>query len=100
VSDDQRTAEGAPEVEPVDQPGVDSGEIETLSGGSISIPVVEEQIVVTKRPVVRERIVIRKDVETRTERVEDDLRRERVEAQQMPGEESSPSEPADEGSEA
>ena len=56
----------------------DSGEIETLPDGSVSIPVLEEEIVVTKRVVVRERIVVRKEVATRTERVEADVRRERV----------------------
>jgi hypothetical protein len=57
----------------------DSGEIETLPDGSVSIPVLEEELVVTKRVVVRERIVVHKDVATRVERVEDELRRERVE---------------------
>jgi len=56
----------------------DSGEIETLPDGSVSIPVLEEEIVVTKRVVVRERIVVRKEVATRTERVEAEVRRERV----------------------
>jgi uncharacterized protein (TIGR02271 family) len=53
--------------------------VETLPDGSISIPVFEEQLVVEKRLVVRERVVIRKYRETRQERVEADLRRERVE---------------------
>ena len=57
----------------------DSGEIETLPDGSISIPVLEEELVVAKRLVVRERIVIRKATTTRTETVEAELRRERVE---------------------
>ena len=35
----------------------DSGEIETLPDGSVSIPVLEEELVVTKRVVVRERII-------------------------------------------
>lgn len=56
----------------------DSGEIETLPDGSISIPVLEEELVVTKRVVVRERIVIRKETRTDTQTVEVDLRRERV----------------------
>jgi uncharacterized protein (TIGR02271 family) len=56
----------------------DSGEIETLPDGSVSIPVLEEQLVVTKRTVVRERIVVRKEVATETERVEAELRREHV----------------------
>jgi uncharacterized protein (TIGR02271 family) len=54
----------------------DSGEIEILPDGSISIPVLEEELVVTKRTVVRERLVIRKEVVTETQRVEAELRRE------------------------
>jgi len=57
----------------------DSGEIETLPDGSVSIPVLEEEIVVSKRVVVRERIVVRKEVTTETEHVEAELRREHVE---------------------
>lgn len=56
----------------------DSGEVETLPDGSVSIPVLEEELVVTKRVVVRERIVIRKESRTKTETVEADLRREHV----------------------
>jgi uncharacterized protein (TIGR02271 family) len=62
----------------------DSGEIEILPDGSISIPVLEEELVVTKRKVVRERLVIRKEVITETERVEAELRRERVDVD-LPG---------------
>ena len=57
----------------------DSGEVETLSDGSISIPVLEEEVVVTKRVVVRERIVIRKATTTEHRRIEAELRKERVE---------------------
>jgi uncharacterized protein (TIGR02271 family) len=56
----------------------DSGELEVLPDGSISIPVLEEELVVTKRTVVRERLVIRKEVVTETQRVEAELRREHV----------------------
>ena len=56
----------------------DSGEIETLPDGSISIPILEEQLVVTKRLVVRERIIVRKQVTTLHHVVEAELRRERV----------------------
>ena len=65
-------------VERVPAGRVDSGEIETLADGSVSIPVLEEEIVVTKRVVVRERIVVRKEVATEVERVEAELRREHV----------------------
>lgn len=70
-----------PQEEPVERVPAgegDSGEIETLPDGSVSIPVLEEQLVVTKRTVVRERIVVRKEVATETERVEAELRREHV----------------------
>lgn len=57
----------------------DGGGIETLEDGSISIPVYEERLVVTKEVVLVERVVIRKQVETVRERVRDELRKERVE---------------------
>jgi uncharacterized protein (TIGR02271 family) len=57
----------------------DSGEIETLPDGSLSIPLYEEELVVTKRTVLRERVIVRKQIAARTERVEAELRREQVE---------------------
>ena len=57
----------------------DSGEIETLPDGSLSIPLYEEELVVSKRTVLRERVIIRKELAARTERVEAQLRREQVE---------------------
>jgi uncharacterized protein (TIGR02271 family) len=59
----------------------DSGEIETLPDGSISIPVFEEQLVVEKRLVVRERIVIRKHTVVEHELVEADLKKERIDVE-------------------
>jgi uncharacterized protein (TIGR02271 family) len=56
----------------------DSGEIETRPDGSVSIPVLEEEVVVSKRLVVRERVIIRKSVTTERRRVEADIRKERV----------------------
>jgi uncharacterized protein (TIGR02271 family) len=56
----------------------DSGEIETLPDGSISIPLLEEELVVTKRVVVRERIVVRKETEVEAREVRAELRRERL----------------------
>jgi uncharacterized protein (TIGR02271 family) len=73
-----RTTEDV-EMEHVDPEEDDSGEIETLPDGSLSIPVLEEELVVTKRVVVRERIIVRKHTRTEQARVEADLRRERVE---------------------
>jgi uncharacterized protein (TIGR02271 family) len=76
---------GSPKDEPVERRPAgeeDSGEIETLPDGSVSIPVLEEELVVTKRVVVRERIIVHKDVATRIEHVETELRQERVELEQ------------------
>ena len=58
---------------------VDSGEVEILEDGSISIPVFQEELVIEKRLVVRERVVVRKHTVTEERLVEADLRRERVE---------------------
>jgi uncharacterized protein (TIGR02271 family) len=57
----------------------DSGKIETLPDGTISIPVYEEQLVVTKRIVLKERILIRKETVSERQRVRADLRKEYVE---------------------
>jgi uncharacterized protein (TIGR02271 family) len=59
----------------------DSGEIETLPDGSISIPLLEEELVVSKRLVVRERVIIRKRTVTEETRVEEELRKERIEVE-------------------
>ena len=56
----------------------DSGKIETLPDGSISVPLFEEELVVTKRKVLRERVIIRKDTLTDWETVEAELRREHI----------------------
>jgi uncharacterized protein (TIGR02271 family) len=56
----------------------DSGKIETLPDGSVSIPLYEEELVVTRKTVLRERVVIRKENVTEWQRVEAELRRERV----------------------
>ncbi len=61
--------------------GPDSGEIETLADGSISIPLFEEELVVEKRLRVRERIVIRKHTRTEQHHVEAELRREEIEVE-------------------
>jgi len=57
----------------------DSGEVEVLEDGSISIPVFQEELVIEKRLVVRERVIVRKHTVTEERLVEADLRRERVE---------------------
>ena len=62
----------------------DSGEVEILADGSVSIPVFEEELVIEKRLVVRERVIVRKHTVTEERRVEADLRRERVEVEADP----------------
>ena len=64
--------------ERVPAPQGDSGKIETLPDGSISIPIYEERLVVTRQTVLRERVIIRKELVTEWETVEAELRRERV----------------------
>jgi stress response protein YsnF len=66
-------------IDPNEDPNEeDSGEIETLPDGSLSIPILEEELVITKRVVVRERIIIRKRIQKEQVLVEADLRKERV----------------------
>ena len=62
-------------VAPAEQ---DSGQVETLEDGSISIPILEEELVITKRLVVRERVILRKRVTTEQRVVEAELRREHI----------------------
>lgn len=57
----------------------DPGGVLHLPDGALSIPVYEEQLVVTKRIVLKERVVIRKEVVAARERIETELRKERVE---------------------
>ena len=56
----------------------DTGEIITLPDGSVSVPLLEEEIIVTKRTVVRERVIIRKRTVTEEHTVEAAVRRERI----------------------
>ena len=62
----------------------DSGKVEYLPDGSISIPIFEEEIVVTKRMVVRERLVIRKEQRIERVVVPVELQRERIEIEADP----------------
>lgn len=62
----------------------DSGEVEVLPDGSLSIPVFQEELVIEKRLVVRERVIVRKHTVTEDRLVEADLRRERVEVDADP----------------
>ena len=59
----------------------DSGEIETLEDGSISIPLFEERLVVNKELFVRERVILRKRTVTEQHRIEAELRKERIEVE-------------------
>ncbi len=68
-----------PELERAEVREGDSGQVETLPDGSLSIPVFEEQIVVEKRRVLRERVIVRKATVVEEQVVTADLRRERVE---------------------
>ena len=73
------------ELEHSDVTEGDSGKVETLPDGSLSIPVFEEQIVVEKRLVLRERVVLRKHTVYEEETVTADVRRERLEVVADPG---------------
>jgi len=57
----------------------DSGQVETLADGSLSIPIFEEQIFVEKRMVVKERVIVRKRTVVEQQVVTAELRRERLE---------------------
>jgi uncharacterized protein (TIGR02271 family) len=59
----------------------DSGKIETLADGSISIPLFEERLVVTKELFVRERVILRKRTVTEEHRIEAELRKEHIEVE-------------------
>lgn len=67
------------DIERIAAIGDDPGGVVNLPDGGISIPVYEEELVVTKRVVLKERIVIRKRVTTAPARVDVELQRERVE---------------------
>jgi len=67
------------DLERVPVEGEDSGQIETLPDGSISVPLFAEELVIEKRLVVRERVIVRKRTEVERHVIEADLRQERVE---------------------
>ena len=60
-----------------------SGEVSEAEIGEdeVEVPVVEEEAVVSKRPVVKEEVRIRKDVVEETEVVEEDVRREEIDVE-------------------
>ena len=53
----------------------------------IRVPIMEEEVVVEKRPVVKEELVISKDRVQDTETVEADLRKERIDVEEVRGRE-------------
>lgn len=57
----------------------------------IRVPIMEEEVIVEKRPVVKEELVIAKERVQDTETVEADLRKERVDVEQVRGREDEPS---------
>jgi uncharacterized protein (TIGR02271 family) len=74
----------------------DDGQVHSYSDGSISIPILEEELVITTRTVVRERVLVTKSTTTANEVVEADLQKQRVEvhgdesiSDRMPSEEGS-----------
>ena len=68
------------------EPG-DDGEVHELADGTLSIPVFEEQIVVTRRTVVRERVLLRRQIVAETVQVNEEVRREQFELESRDGEE-------------
>jgi uncharacterized protein (TIGR02271 family) len=52
-----------------------------IGDDEINVPVTEEEVVVSKRPVVKEEVRIRKDVVEDTEVVEEDVRREEIDVE-------------------
>ncbi len=72
------------EVERVGPDQNDRGKVRTLPDGSVSVPVFEEELVVTRRIVVRERVILRKKTRTETVRVGADLKRERADIGRSP----------------
>src|ERR671921_523172 len=67
-------------VERVPVEGREAAEAE-IGGDEVSMPVVEEEVVTEKRPVVKEELRIRKDVVQDEEIVEEDVRKEEVEVE-------------------
>ena len=56
----------------------DSGEVELLADGSVSVPVIDEELLVFKRRVVRERVIVRDGAIRERRAVGVELRRERI----------------------
>ena len=52
-----------------------------IGDDEVVVPVTEEEVLVEKRPVVKEEVRVRKDVVSDTETVEEDVRREEIEVE-------------------
>jgi uncharacterized protein (TIGR02271 family) len=57
----------------------DSAGVAEIRDGEIRVPLVEEEVVVEKRPMLKEEIVITKERVSETENVEADVREEQIE---------------------
>lgn len=82
VRTDRESVEVATECEEVDVERVlVEGEAATeaeIGEEEIRVPVIEEEVVVEKRPVAKEEVRVRKDLVEDTEVVEEDVRREEI----------------------
>ncbi len=84
-----RAAQGAGQLdgnwqqrrEAISDPTADSGQVELLADGSVSIPIYEEVLV--KQRVLRERVILSKVVVEEQREVTTELRRERVVVEQV-----------------
>jgi uncharacterized protein (TIGR02271 family) len=79
--------------------GDEAATVPQIAEEEIVVPVVEEEIVVEKRPVVKEEIRIRKRVVEEVEVVEEDLRREEVEIDDQTGRDTGSNADANESTE-
>jgi uncharacterized protein (TIGR02271 family) len=73
----KRREEVSVERVPVNEEGTGA----EIGDDEVSVPVVEEEVVVDKRPVVKEEIRVRKDVVQDEEVVEEDVRKEEVDVE-------------------
>jgi uncharacterized protein (TIGR02271 family) len=73
----KRREEVSIERVPVDEEGTGA----EIGDDEVSVPVVEEEVVVDKRPVVKEEIRVRKDVVEDEQVVEEDVRKEEVDVE-------------------
>lgn len=76
---------GSVEAEHAQAEDADDGEIHELSDGTLSIPIFEEQIVLSRRTVVRERILLKRKVVAESVEVNTEVRREEFELRNSEG---------------